>query len=69
MNKFHIYRDAAGEYRWRLVAGNGEKVAASEGYTSKESAIVSAKRVKIWANSAEIVDDTLRAIINLFKNR
>lgn len=70
MSKFHIYRDMAGEYRWRLVARNGEKVAASEGYTSKENAIKSAERVKIWANSAEIVDDTLiKLALNRLLNR
>lgn len=57
--KFIIYRDRAGEYRWRLVAGNGEIVAVSEGYTAKQSAIWSAKRVKIWASMAQIVDATI----------
>jgi len=38
--KWQIFKDAAGEYRFRLVAMNGETVlAASEGYTRKESAI------------------------------
>jgi uncharacterized protein len=33
---FKIYKDAAGEYRWRFVASNGEKIAvSSEGYTHK----------------------------------
>lgn len=31
--RFEIYKDAAGQYRWRLVAANGRKVADSgEGY-------------------------------------
>lgn len=59
MNKFHIYKDIAGQYRWRLVASNGEKVAASEAYVSKAAAINSANKVKIWAGTAIIVDDTL----------
>lgn len=33
--KFEIYKDKAGEFRFRLKAGNGEPILASEGYTSK----------------------------------
>lgn len=34
-----IYRDAAGEYRWRAKAGNGETVADSgEGYVDHHGA-------------------------------
>jgi uncharacterized protein YegP (UPF0339 family) len=37
--RFEVYEDAAGEFRWRLVAGNGEIVADSaEGYTRWEDA-------------------------------
>jgi len=60
MAKFIIYRDVAGGYRWRLVARNGEKVAASESYVSKQGAINSANRVKNLALFAEIVDNTTR---------
>ncbi len=56
--KFVIYKDTAGYFRWRLVAGNGEKVAASEAYTSKQSAINSANRVREIAWEATIVDST-----------
>lgn len=35
---FELYRDKAGEFRFRLKAGNGEPVLASEGYKSKASA-------------------------------
>jgi len=35
-SKFEIYKDKAGEWRFRFVAGNGETIAASgEGYVSK----------------------------------
>lgn len=57
-SKFEIYRDTAGWYRWRLKAGNGEKVAASESYDSKNGAVVSAKKVRDWAGPASIVDLT-----------
>ncbi|MEE2693090.1 MAG: YegP family protein [Pseudomonadota bacterium] len=36
--KFEIYKDNAGEYRFRLKAGNGEKILASEGYKAKSGA-------------------------------
>lgn len=32
--KFEIYADKAGEFRFRLKAGNGEVILASEGYKS-----------------------------------
>ena len=33
--KFEIFKDKAGEFRFRLKAGNGEPILASEGYVSK----------------------------------
>lgn len=33
--KFEVYKDKAGEYRFRLKAGNGETILSSEGYSSK----------------------------------
>jgi len=33
--KFEIYKDKAGEYRFRLKAGNGQNILASEGYAAK----------------------------------
>src|SRR6056297_2962345 len=36
--KFELYQDKAGEYRFRLKAGNGEIILASEGYKQKASA-------------------------------
>jgi len=35
--KFECYKDKAGEYRFRLKAGNGENILASEGYKTKAS--------------------------------
>ncbi len=36
MGKFEIYTDKAGEFRFRLKAGNGQIILASEGYSSKD---------------------------------
>lgn len=36
--EFVIFQDVADEWRFRLVAANGEVIAASEGYVSRENA-------------------------------
>lgn len=36
--KFEIYKDKAGEFRFRLKASNGQTILSSEGYKSKASA-------------------------------
>jgi len=35
MGKFEIYNDKKGEFRFRLKAGNGQAILASEGYKTK----------------------------------
>lgn len=35
--KFEIFKDKAGEFRFRLKAGNGQVILASEGYKAKAS--------------------------------
>ena len=35
--KFEIYKDKGGEFRFRLKAGNGQVILASEGYKAKAS--------------------------------
>ena len=36
--KLELYKDKAGEFRFRLKAGNGEIILASEGYKQRASA-------------------------------
>lgn len=38
MSYFEVFKDAAGEHRYRLVADNGEIVAQSEGYATAANA-------------------------------
>ena len=57
MSKFEIYEDGNGEFRWRLKAANGEVVASSEGYATREVARASAEKMDHWANSAAIIVD------------
>ena len=57
MAKFEVYEDKRGEFRWRLKAGNGEKVAISEeGFSSKDSCKTSIETVRRNAAEAEVVD-------------
>jgi uncharacterized protein YegP (UPF0339 family) len=35
MQKFEIYKDKGGEFRFRLKAANGQNILASEGYKAK----------------------------------
>ena len=44
-SKFEIYKDKAGGFRFRLKAGNGENILASQGYKSKNAAINSVHAV------------------------
>ncbi len=55
--KFEIYTDAKGEFRWRLVASNGQTIATGgEGYTTKASAKAGIESVKKNAPAAEIIE-------------
>ena len=36
---YEIFKSKNGQFYWRLKARNGEVIAISEGYTSKENAI------------------------------
>jgi uncharacterized protein YegP (UPF0339 family) len=55
--KFEVYQDTAGNYRWRLKDGNGEKVASSgESFASRSNAKRAAENVKKTAPDADIPD-------------
>jgi uncharacterized protein len=58
--KFEISKDKSGKYRFHLNAANGEIVAASQGYETKESAHKGIESVKTNAPSAMVVDVTER---------
>ena len=51
---FEVFKDAAGKYRFRLKASNGEIIAASEGYNSKEACMAGIESVKNNAPTAPI---------------
>ena len=44
---YQVFKDAKGEWRWRLVAANGKRIAGSgEGYKSKSACIAAIELVK-----------------------
>jgi uncharacterized protein YegP (UPF0339 family) len=57
--KFEISKDVAGEFRFKLVALNGECIAVSQGYNAKDSALKGIESVKQNAAAAVIEDNTV----------
>ena len=56
--KFEVYKDKAGEFRFRFKAPNGETMCASEGYKAKASAMSAIDSIKKNASGADIDDRT-----------
>jgi len=55
---FEVFKDASGQFRFRLRAPNGEPIASSEAYKTKESCMDGIKSVQKNAPSAKIKDMT-----------
>jgi uncharacterized protein len=56
--KFEITKDSSGQFRFRLKAPNGEIIAVSEGYKSKDGAKNGIDSVKTNAPGATVDDLT-----------
>jgi uncharacterized protein YegP (UPF0339 family)/sporulation protein YlmC with PRC-barrel domain len=56
--KFEINKDVAGEFRFKLVATNGQTIAVSEGYTTKDNALNGIESVRQNAAAAQMEDRT-----------
>ena len=54
--KFEVYKDAKGQFRFRLKAANNEVIAVSEGYTTKIACMNGIESVKKNAPVA-VIDD------------
>ena len=54
--KFEWFKDKAGKFRFHLLAANGEIIAVSEGYSSKEACVNGIESVKKNAPIAKIVE-------------
>ena len=57
--KFEINKDVAGEFRFKMVATNGQTIAVSEGYTTKDNALNGIESVRQNAAAAVIEDKTV----------
>ena len=55
--KFEIYKDKAGEFRFRLKATNGQIIAVGEGYTAMDGCKNGIESVKKNAPDAEVVEE------------
>jgi uncharacterized protein YegP (UPF0339 family) len=55
MSKFEVYLDEMGSYHFRLRARNGQIIAVSQSYKSKEGCLKGIKSVKLNASGARIV--------------
>ena len=58
MSKFEIFTGSDDQFYFHLKADNGEIIAASQGYTTKESAEGGIDAIKRIAISASVVDLT-----------
>jgi len=59
---YEIFKDKAGKFRFRLVASNGEIIAASEeGFESRQTCESTIELVRTCAAEAKILDFTARA--------
>lgn len=58
-SKFELNKDVAGEYRFKLLATNGQTIAVSQGYNSKENALKGIESLKQNAPGATIDDATI----------
>ena len=62
IGSFEIFKDKAGKFRFRLVASNGEIIAASdEGFESKQECESTIELVRTCTLEAKILDFTARA--------
>jgi uncharacterized protein YegP (UPF0339 family)/sporulation protein YlmC with PRC-barrel domain len=57
--KFEVFRDNSGEFRFRLIAANGQIISVSEGYKTKASAFEGIRSVVANAATAATEDLTV----------
>lgn len=58
MYKFEVYKDKAGEFRFRFRASNGEAMFSSEGYKAKASAVNAIESIRKNVGDAGLDDQT-----------
>lgn len=55
--KFEVYTDKAGEFRFRLKAGNGEIILTGEGYKAKSGCLNGIESVRKNAADADVTEE------------
>ena len=55
--KYEVYRDRAGEYRFRLKSRNGQIVAVSEGYAAHNVCLNGVESVRRNAPEAPVIEE------------
>jgi uncharacterized protein YegP (UPF0339 family) len=64
MAEFQVYQDTGGNWRWRLIADNGRRVAASgESFDSRSNAVRAAGTAKRVAAQASLPDERGRGYL------
>jgi uncharacterized protein YegP (UPF0339 family) len=56
--KFVLKKDKQGKFRFNLVAANGQIIAQSQAYTTKDSALAGIESVRGHAAEAPVDDQT-----------
>jgi uncharacterized protein len=56
--RFVIKKTSNDQFRFNIVAGNGQVVATSETYTRKESAMDTVRSIQAGAGNARVDDET-----------
>jgi uncharacterized protein len=56
--RFVVKKSSNGQFRFNLVASNGQIIASSETYTRKESALDTIKSIQAGAAGARVDDET-----------
>lgn len=54
--KFEWFNDKAGKWRWHLLAGNGQIIATSQAYKSKQACMDGIESVRKNAPSAPVIE-------------
>src|SRR5262245_35570744 len=55
VGKFEVYQDKSGDFRWRLLASNGQVVATSgQGYKKKDDCLNGIESVKRIAGDSKV---------------
>ena len=62
--RFEFYKDQADEFRFRLIAGDGDIVLASEGYKSKRGCMKGIESVRINSSNPDnyVMEPTINGV-------